>query len=193
VCRNIRTLYDFEPAATGEEIRAAAVQFVGKISGFAAPSATNQEALDRAVDEVAQASSTLLGSLVTTASPRRRKVKAAKAPARAVRSGTGGVMRFRVDHTLGHRIEHADGSAAHRICGKSPVLNYNLCFQSSDGYSMDEVLPSFLKDSLLRYFPCHTNVQVVMIIRSTKVGKTKARQKVTCRFFFPGGVECPMR
>ena len=62
MCGNIRTLYNFEPPATGEEIRAAALQFVRKISGFATPSAPNQEAFDRAVDEVAQASSTLLGS-----------------------------------------------------------------------------------------------------------------------------------
>jgi len=85
VCRNIKTLYNFEPPATGEEIRAAALQFVRKISGFATPSAANQEAFDRAVDEVAQASSSLLGSLVTSASPRNRKVEAAKAHARAVR------------------------------------------------------------------------------------------------------------
>jgi hypothetical protein len=85
VCRNIRALYNFEPPATGEEIRAAALQFVRKISGFAVPSAANQEVFDRAVDEVAQASSALLGSLVTTASPRNREVEAAKAHARAVR------------------------------------------------------------------------------------------------------------
>jgi hypothetical protein len=85
VCRNIKTLYNFEPPSTGEEIRAAALQFVRKISGFTKPSAANQEAFDRAVDEVAQASSTLLGSLVTTASPRRREVEAARAHARVVR------------------------------------------------------------------------------------------------------------
>lgn len=85
MCRNIRILYNFEPPATGEEIRAAALQFVRKISGFAVPSAANQEVFDRAVDEVAQASSALLGSLVTTASPRNREVEAAKAHARAVR------------------------------------------------------------------------------------------------------------
>ncbi len=85
MCRNIRTLYNFEPPATDEEIRAAALQFVRKISGFAVPSAANQEVFDRAVDEVAQASSALLGSLVTTASPRNREVEAAKAHARAVR------------------------------------------------------------------------------------------------------------
>ena len=85
MCRNIKTLYNFEPPATGEEIRAAALQFVRKISGFAVPSAANQEVFDRAVDEVARASSALLGSLVTTASPRNREVEAAKAHARAVR------------------------------------------------------------------------------------------------------------
>ena len=85
MCRNIRTLHNFEPPATGEEIRAAALQFVRKISGFAVPSAANQEVFDRAVDEVAQASSALLGSLVTTASPRNREVEAAKAHARSVR------------------------------------------------------------------------------------------------------------
>ena len=85
MCRNIKTLYNLEPPATGEEIRAAALQFVRKISGFATPSAANQKAFNRAVDEVAQASSTLLGSLVTTASPRNREVEAAKAHVRAVR------------------------------------------------------------------------------------------------------------
>ncbi len=86
MCRNIKTLYNFEPRATGEEIRAAALQFVRKISGFATPSATNQKAFNRAVDEVTQAISTLLASLVTTASPRNREVEAAKkAHARAVR------------------------------------------------------------------------------------------------------------
>jgi hypothetical protein len=85
VCRNIRTLYNFEPPATDEEIRAAALQFVRKISGFAVSSAANQQAFDRAVDEIAQALSTLLDSLVTTASPRNREVEAVKAHARAVR------------------------------------------------------------------------------------------------------------
>ena len=85
MCRNIRTLYNFEPPTTDEEIRAAAIQFVRKISGFAAPSAANKEAFERAVDEVAQAASTLLGSLVTSASPRNREVESAKARARALR------------------------------------------------------------------------------------------------------------
>jgi len=85
VCRNIKTLFNFEPPATYEEIRMAALQFVRKISGFATPSAANRKAFNRAVYEVTQASSTLLGSLVTTASPRNREVEAAKAHARAVR------------------------------------------------------------------------------------------------------------
>jgi len=85
MCRNIRTLYNFEPPATDVEIRAAALQFVRKISGFAKPSALNEEAFNRAVDEIAEASSVLLGSLVTTASPRDREVEAARAHARAVR------------------------------------------------------------------------------------------------------------
>ncbi len=72
VCRNIRPLYNFEPPATDGEIRAAALQFVRKISGFAQPSAANREAFDGAVEEIAKASSRLLASLVTTASPRNR-------------------------------------------------------------------------------------------------------------------------
>jgi hypothetical protein len=85
VCRNIKTLYNFEPPATGEEIRAAALQYVRKISGYTDPSAANREAFDRALDEVARASATLLGSLVTTAVPKDREVEAARAHARAVR------------------------------------------------------------------------------------------------------------
>jgi len=83
VCRNIRMLYNFEPPATDDEIRMAALQFVRKISGFAKPSAANEEAFNRAVDEVAKASSRLLGSLVTAASPRNRQVETAKAHVRA--------------------------------------------------------------------------------------------------------------
>ena len=85
MCRNIRTLYNFEPPATEEEVRAAALQYVRKISGFAQPSAANGKAFDRAVGEVARASSALLRSLVTSASPRNREAEAAKAHARAVR------------------------------------------------------------------------------------------------------------
>ena len=85
MCRNIRTLYNFEPPATDDEIRAAALQFVRKISGFATPSAANNAAFNLAVDEVAGVSHALLGSLVTTGSSRNREVEAAKAHARAVR------------------------------------------------------------------------------------------------------------
>jgi len=85
MCRNIKILYNFEPPATDEEVRAAALQYVRKISGFARPSAANEAAFNRAVDEVARASSTLLDSLVTTAPPRNREAEAAKAHARAVR------------------------------------------------------------------------------------------------------------
>lgn len=85
MCRNIKTLYNFEPPVTDEEIRAAALQFVRKISGFAAPSAANAAAFERAIDEVERTSAVLLGSLVTTAAPRNREVEAARAHARAVR------------------------------------------------------------------------------------------------------------
>ncbi len=83
MCRNIRTLYNFEPAATEEEIRAAALQYVRKISGFNKPSRANQEAFDRAVDAVAHASSHLLAELQTTAAPRDRDRERARAQARA--------------------------------------------------------------------------------------------------------------
>lgn len=85
MCRNIRTLFNFEPPANEEEIRAAAVQYIRKISGFAKPSQANEKAFDRAVAEVATSSSRLLRSLKTSAAPRNREVEAAKAHARAVR------------------------------------------------------------------------------------------------------------
>jgi hypothetical protein len=83
MCRNIRTLYNFEPAATDEEIRAAALQYVRKISGFTKPSAANQEAFDRAVEDVAAVSQRLMNELTTKAPPKDREVEAAKAKARA--------------------------------------------------------------------------------------------------------------
>jgi len=83
MCRNIRTLSNFEPPATDDEIRAAALQFVRKISGSPKPSAANEAAFNRAVDEIAQASAVLLGALVTTASPRNREIEAAKASTRS--------------------------------------------------------------------------------------------------------------
>jgi hypothetical protein len=85
MCRNIKTLFNFEPPATDEEVRAAAAQYVRKISGFAQPSAANAKAFDRAVDAVTKASSELLRTLVTPASPRDRETEAAKAHDRAVR------------------------------------------------------------------------------------------------------------
>jgi hypothetical protein len=83
MCRNIHTLHNFEPPATEEEVRAAALQYVRKISGTAKPSKANEAAFARAVDEVAEASSRLLTSLVTSAPPRDREVEAARARARA--------------------------------------------------------------------------------------------------------------
>ena len=84
MCRNIRTLYHFEPPVTDHEVRAASLQFVRKVSGFTKPSGANQAAFDRAVGEVSEVVHRLLHSLVTTAPPRNREREAAKARARAV-------------------------------------------------------------------------------------------------------------
>jgi hypothetical protein len=83
MCRNIQTLYNFEPEATSEEVRAAALQYVRKISGFTKPSQANEEAFARAVDAVAVASQRLLDELVTVAPPKDREAEAAKRRARA--------------------------------------------------------------------------------------------------------------
>ena len=83
MCRNIRTLYNFEPAATDEEVRGAALQYVRKISGFNKPSKVNEAAFERAVDAVTDASRELLDALETAAPPKDREVEAAKARARA--------------------------------------------------------------------------------------------------------------
>lgn len=83
MCRNIRTLHNFEPPATDEEIRSAALQYVRKISGSTKPSQANAEAFERAVDAVTAASAELLGQLVTVAPPKDREVEAAKAKARS--------------------------------------------------------------------------------------------------------------
>ena len=89
MCRNIKTLFNFEPPATEQEIRDASLQFVRKLSGFNAPSRSNAEAFERAVDEVAAAARTLLASLVTTAEPRDREIVALKAREKAAaRFGT---------------------------------------------------------------------------------------------------------
>lgn len=83
MCRNIKTLFNFEPPATDEEIRAASLQFVRKLAGFQKPSATNRAAFEHAVDQIAAAAGEFLDSLVTNAPPRDREVEAAEARARS--------------------------------------------------------------------------------------------------------------
>jgi hypothetical protein len=90
MCRNIKTLHNFKPPATDEEIHASSLQFVRKLSGFTRPSKANEEAFDRAVDQVAKAAHELLESLVTNAPPRNREVEVLKARARSAN-------RFRSD------------------------------------------------------------------------------------------------
>ena len=85
MCRNIKTLFNFEPPATSEEIAAASLQFVRKISGFTHPSKANEEAFDLAVERVSAAAQVLLDSLITNAEPRNREVEAARAKERAVK------------------------------------------------------------------------------------------------------------
>jgi hypothetical protein len=90
MCRSIKTLYNFEPPATDDEIRAAALQFVRKLSGFHSPSQANEAAFLRAVDEVAHSARHLIDALVTTADPRDREIEAARAKARSLaRFGAG--------------------------------------------------------------------------------------------------------
>ncbi|MBV8489485.1 MAG: DUF2277 domain-containing protein [Candidatus Eremiobacteraeota bacterium] len=83
MCRNIRTLFNFEPPATDDEVRAASVQFVRKLSGFSKPSQANEAAFDRAVEEVTDVARRLIDSLVTTSAPRDREAWAVRAKARA--------------------------------------------------------------------------------------------------------------
>ena len=83
MCRNIRTLHNFDPPASDEEVRAAALQYVRKISGYTKPSQANTEAFEQAIDEVAAVSTALLDRLVTSAPPKDREVEAAKRRARA--------------------------------------------------------------------------------------------------------------
>ena len=85
MCRSIKTLHNFDPPATDDEIRAAALQYVRKLSGVRAPSKANEEAFDRAIDEIAQATQTLLNSLTTSASPRNREEEAEKARLRSAK------------------------------------------------------------------------------------------------------------
>ena len=89
MCRNIKTLFNFDPPATDEEIRSASVQFVRKLSGFTNPSRANQAAFDRAVDEVSKIARRLIDSLVTAAEPRDRDEVAARARARAAERFSG--------------------------------------------------------------------------------------------------------
>ncbi len=82
MCRNIKTLHNFEPPATGEEIHASSIQFVRKLSGFSKPSKVNEDAFNRAVEQVTKAAEELLGSLVSNAPPKDREIEASKARAR---------------------------------------------------------------------------------------------------------------
>ena len=89
MCRNIKTLFNFEPPATDDEIRASALQYVRKLSGTTRPSAVNQEAFERAVEEVTESTRRLMQSLVTKAPPKNREIEAAKAKERAARRFAG--------------------------------------------------------------------------------------------------------
>jgi hypothetical protein len=98
MCRNIKTLFNFEPPATDEEIRSASLQFVRKLSGFNSPSKLNQEAFHRAVEDVASAARVLIDSLVTTADPRDREIEAERARARSAnRFGTPSYRPLKAD------------------------------------------------------------------------------------------------
>ena len=91
MCRNIKTLFNFEPPATDAEVRAASLQFVRKVSGFHAPSKANEAAFNRAVEPVTAAANELIGTLITSAEPRNREVEAVRARARtAARFGRSG-------------------------------------------------------------------------------------------------------
>ncbi|HKS04312.1 MAG TPA: DUF2277 domain-containing protein [Chthoniobacterales bacterium] len=95
MCRNIKTLHNFSPPATDDEIRASALQFVRKLSGFSRPSKANEEAFSRAVEKVTEVAQELLSSLVTNAPPRNREVEALKARERSAK-------RFAVPNVVGH-------------------------------------------------------------------------------------------
>lgn len=95
MCRNIKTLHNFSPPATDDEIRASALQFVRKLSGFSRPSKANEEAFNRAVEKMTEVAQELLSSLVTNAPPRNREVEALKARERSAK-------RFAVPNVFGH-------------------------------------------------------------------------------------------
>ena len=108
MCRNIRTLHNFAPPATEDEIRASSLQFVRKLSGFTKPSKTNEEAFNRAVDQVAAAAHELLHSLVSNAPPRDRDVEMIKARARSAKRFGSAPVPVAVAHSHGHEHEHDD-------------------------------------------------------------------------------------
>jgi hypothetical protein len=143
MCRNIRPLYNFEPAVDDDEVRAAAAQYVRKISGFTRPSQVNTEAFERAVDAVAAASTQLLDALVTTTPPKNREVEAAKARARGatVRSLSFGAGSRRAHDPGGDRRPRAPTALAGSIeqpssrmiparrpsaCRRSPLDDHSL-------------------------------------------------------------------
>lgn len=101
MCRNIRTLHNFNPPATEDEVRASSLQFVRKLSGFTKPSKTNEEAFSRAVDAVTGIARELLNSLVTNASPREREVEALKARARSAKRFGSSSAPVGAEHRLG--------------------------------------------------------------------------------------------
>jgi hypothetical protein len=105
MCRNIRTLHNFQPPATDEEIRAASLQFVRKLCGFTRPSKANEPAFGRAVDQVAEAAHELLASLVANAPPRDREIEARKARARAVARFGPAVSRARRHDGQGRHLQ----------------------------------------------------------------------------------------
>jgi hypothetical protein len=109
MCRNIRTLHNFAPPASEDEIRASSLQFVRKLSGFTKPSKTNEEAFNRAVDQVAAAAHELLHSLVTNAPPRDRGVEAVKARARSAKRFGSAHVPVVVAHNHDHQHQHEHG------------------------------------------------------------------------------------
>jgi hypothetical protein len=106
MCRNIKTLHNFAPPATEDEIRASSLQFVRKLSGFTKPSKTNEEAFNRAVDQVTLVAHELLHSLVTNAPPRDRGVEAVKARARSAKRFGGAQAPVAVAHSHEHDHSH---------------------------------------------------------------------------------------
>jgi hypothetical protein len=138
MCRNIRTLYNFEPPTTEEEVREAAVQYVRKISGMQKPSQTNAEVFERAIDEVAATTSRLMQSLVTSSPPRDREVEAERRRARAVRGSNGFMsVRFRRGATLdrpGHR--RPGGAAAGSRSAAAARSGSSACWSTSRSHCL---------------------------------------------------------